>query len=255
MKKKITAVLLLIAVFTVIFAAAADALSFKQAMARWSKERKFLDRDDGISNLTIRATYYSAEFIEAYILKEAEENLWTQQEADDYKYKFLQALRLDEMIPIQLEFSNNGETMHMGPFDIMCSLSIDGKTYKPADYDKRLNFRFQGKKEGLVFFARYDEKTGKDLLANAKRASLILRSSISPTMITGSDVRFMWEIGDDDPMKLYQGRTAARAETDRLLKRLEKLRSDKADEEQKLNGINDEIKTIQARIDELSQVQ
>lgn len=255
MKKRIIAVLLLITAFTALFAVTADAITFKQALRRWSKEKVYTDKDDDITTLTIRATYYSAEFIEAYIQKEAEANLWTQQETDDYKFKFLGALRLEEMIPIQLEFVNNSSSMHMGPFDVMCTLTIDGKKYKPADYDKRLNFKFQGKKEGMVFFARYDETTGKDLLKGAKRATLTLRSAISPDMITDADVRFMWEIGDDDPSKLYQGRTAARAETARLLKRLEKLRSDKADEEQKLNAINDEIKTIQTRIDELSAAQ
>ena len=41
-------------------------------------------------------------------------------------------------------------------------------------------------------------------------------------------------------------------ETDRLIKRLERLRKDKADEESKLASINSEIATIQARLDELA---
>jgi predicted nuclease with TOPRIM domain len=52
--------------------------------------------------------------------------------------------------------------------------------------------------------------------------------------------------------KLYQGKTAARFETDRLLKRLEKLRKDKAEHEKQLQGINDEISTVQKRLDELA---
>ena len=59
----------------------------------------------------------------------------------------------------------------------------------------------------------------------------------------------------DDPRKLYQGTTAAKTETDRLLKRLEKLRKDKAEEEAKLSAINNEISTIQARLDELAKIQ
>ena len=69
--------------------------------------------------LEIKATYYSAEFIEAYVQKEAKDNMWTQQEMEDYKYNFLAALQMTEMIPIMIEFTNNAETMHLGPFDIM----------------------------------------------------------------------------------------------------------------------------------------
>ena len=105
-------------------ASCAGAATFNQVLDRWSKSVKYIDREDDISNLEIEATYYSAEFIEAYIQREAENNLWTKQEADDYKYKFLQALRLDEMIPIQVKFINNGPTMHLGPFDIMVKLII-----------------------------------------------------------------------------------------------------------------------------------
>ena len=156
------------------------------------------------------------------------------------------------MIPIQIEFNNNAETMYMGPFDIMAKLTIKNKAYKPVDYDKRLNFKFQGKKEGLVYFPRYDEKTGKDLLEGVKTVSLELRSAIAPTITKGQPIKFLWDVSNDDPQKLYQGKTAARVETDRLLKRLEKLRKDKAEEEAKLKAINDEISTIQTRLDELA---
>lgn len=230
----------------------AEAAAFDQVLQRWTKSRKIVDPDG--ANLEIRATYYSAEFIEALIQKEAQANLWTQQEADDYKFNFLGALRLQEMVPIQVEFINNGPTMYLGPFDIMIKLRIGNKLYKPVDYDKRFNFRFQGKKEGLVYFPRYDEKTGKDLLKGVKNVRLELSPNISP-LTRGSDTIFIWDIANDNPEKLYQGKTAARFETDRLLKRLEKLRKDKADHEKQLEGINDEIKTIQARLDELAKQQ
>ena len=223
--------------------------TFDQVLQRWTKSRKIVDEEGG--NLEIKATYYSAEFIEALVQKEAKDNLWTQQEADDYKYKFLSTLRLEEMIPIQVEFVNNGPTMHMGPFDIMVKLRIANKTYKPADYDRRLNFKFQGKKEGLIFFPRYDEKTGKDLLKDVKSVRIEFVPAISP-LLEGRDITFIWDVARDDPRKLYQGTTAAKIETDRLLKRLEKLRKDKAEEEAKLASINNEISTIQARLDELA---
>ena len=258
MKRKIFIVIsaLMLAMTSGILAmTCADAASFDRILERWSKTRTYVDREDDISNLEIRATYYSAEFIEAYIQKEAEANLWTQQEADDYKYKFLSALRLDEMIPVQIYFNNNGPTMHLGPFDIMVKLLIKNKSYKPVDYDKRFNFAFQGPKEGLVFFPRYDEKTGKDLLEGAKTVTLELRGTISPSLTNGNATRFQWDVANDDPSKLYQGTTAARIETDRLIKRLENLRKDESDEEARLNSIREEINTIQSRLDELGKVQ
>ena len=246
---------LLLAVFCGVFAAScSESAPFDRVLERWTKTRRYVG-DDDISNLQIWCTYYSAEFIEAYIQREAEKNLWTEQEAEDYKYKFLQALRLDEMIPIQIRFVNNGPTMHLGPFDIFVKLIIGKKSYKPADYDKRFNFAFQGEREGLVFFPRYDEKTGKDLLEGVKSVTLELRGSISPSMTNGNATRFQWDVANDNPSKLYQGTTAARIETDRLIKRLENLRKDRADEEARLKAIDDEINTIQTRLDELASIQ
>lgn len=251
MLKKIFALLLAASVAAFCAAAPAFADAYEDVLARWTKSRYDEDKEFG-GNLEVRATYYSAEFIEATVQKEAKENLWTQQETDNFKYRFLATLHLDEMIPIQLEFINNGPTMHMGPFDAMAKLRIGNKVYKAVDYDKRFNFSFQGKKEGLVFFPRYDEKTGRDLLKDAKSVRLELTAAISP-LLEGSDVSFMWDVARDNPGKLYEGTTAARIETDRLLKRLENLNKDKDDEEAKLNAIQSEIETIQARLDELAE--
>ena len=249
--KKFTTFLIIIAalIFTLGDALPSYADTFDQVLQRWTKYRKHVDEDG--ANLEVRATYYSAEFIEALVQKEAKDNLWTQQETDDYKYKFLSSLKLDELIPIQIEFINNGPTMFLGPFDIMVKLRIAGKTYKPADYDRRFNFKFQGKKEGLVFFPRFDEKTGKDLLKGVKNVSLEFVSAISP-ILEGKTISFIWDIDRDDPQALYRGKAADKLETERLLKRLEKLRKDKAEEEAKLASINGEISTIQARLDELA---
>ena len=249
MKKILSALL-----FTIIFsfvASAANAATFDQVLERWTKSKKYLD-EDRISNLEVKATYYSSEFIEAYIQKESQANLWTQQEADDYKYNFLSALRLNETIPIQIEFINNAETMYLGPFDIMVKLRIGNKLYKAIDYDKRFNFKFQGKKEGLVYFPRFDEKTGKDLLKGVKSVSLEFAHTISPNLTKGVTTKFYWDVADDNPQKLYQGKAAERFESDRLIKRLEKLRKDKTTLESQLKAVDDEIGTIQTRLDELA---
>ena len=251
MKKKLVSVLSLAALLCVMAVQLAHADTFDQVFDRWTKSRKYIG-EDKLSNLEIKATYYSAEFIEAYLQREAKKNLWTQQELDDYKYKFLSALKLDEMIPIQIEFNNNAETMYLGPFDIMVKLQIKNKSYKPVDYDKRFNFKFQGKKEGLVYFPRYDEQTGKDLLAGVKTVTLELRNSIAPTVTKGQPTKFIWEISKDDPQKLYQGTTAARIESERLLKRMEKLRKDEAEEDAKIKAIRGELTTIKQRLDELA---
>ena len=236
----------------VAFAAVAGADTFDNVLQRWTKSQKYIDRDDNISNLEIRATYYSAEFIEAYVQSQAKQNLWTQQEMDDYKYNFLKALRLNEMIPIQIKFINNAETMYLGPFDSMAKLRVGNQLYKPVDYDKRFNFRFQGEKEGLIYFRRFDEKTGKDLLKGAKSATLELSPNINPTITRGATTKMVWDIADDNPQKLYQGKAAAQFETDRLLQRLDKLKKDETALQTQLKSVEDEKNTIQKRLDELA---
>ena len=62
----------------------------------------------------------------------------------------------------------------------------------------------------------------------------------------------MWDVARDDPSKLYKGATANKMETDRLLKRLESIRKDKAEEEARLKSITDEEETIRKRLDELA---
>lgn len=150
-KKNIFSVLTITAVFCLLFAFVASAATFDGVVQRWQKKNYYTD--DSGSNLTVICTYFSAEYIEAFVQAEAQKNMWTQQETDDYKYNFLKALQLAEMIPVNIKFINNGPTMHLGPFDAMIRLRIGNKEYKPVDYDKRFNFRFQGDKEGLVYSA------------------------------------------------------------------------------------------------------
>ena len=72
------------------------------------------------------------------------------------------------------------------------------------------------------------------------------------SLTRGNATKFYWDVANDDPQRLYQGTTAARIETDRLIKRLENLRKDKAAEDARLKAIEDEINTIQSRLDEIS---
>lgn len=242
-----------IAIFITAICATAYAAAIDNILLRWRKSALY---EDNTSNLTVAVTYYSAELVEAEIQSEAEKNLWTQDELERYKYRYLQTLNLAEMIPIKVEFVNNGPTMYPGPFDKMIDMKIGNKTYEPVDYDKRLNFSFQGEKDGLVFFNRFDPKTGKDILDGQKRVTIEISSGISPLIAgRGKRARFFWDIKNDDPSKLYAGQTAARLETDRLIKRLENLRKDRADEEARLKAIDDEINTIQTRLDELATIQ
>lgn len=247
MKKTISVFFLLIAVL-LLTSSCGSADNFDQVMARWKKER-YLTNEIG-ANLRIEAVYYSAEFIEASIQHEAEKNLWTQQETDNYKYNYLKALQLNEMIPINIKFINNGPSMHLGPFDLMVKLRIKNKTYKPVDYDKRFNFKFQGEREGLVYFPRYDEKTGKNLLDGVNSVRLEFSNVITLEYEKGN-INFLWDVANDDPRKIYAGKAAARFETERLLQRLEKLRADKAELEAKMQSIADEMAMIQKRLDEL----
>ena len=244
---------LTIATFITAICATAYAAALDNILLRWRKTALY---EENTSNLTVAVTYYSAELVEAEIQAEAEKNLWTQDELERYKYRYLQTLNLAEMIPIKVEFVNNGPTMYPGPFDKMIEMRIGNKTYEPVDYDKRMNFSFQGEKDGLVFFSRFDPKTGKNILDGQKRVTIEISSGISPLIAgRGKRARFFWDIQNDDPSKLYAGQTAARLETDRLLKRLENLRKDRSEEEAKLKAIDDEISTIQSRLDELAKVQ
>lgn len=244
---------LTIATFITAICATVYAAALDNILLRWRKTALY---EENTSNLTVAVTYYSAELVEAEIQAEAEKNLWTQDELERYKYRHLQTLNLAEMIPIKVEFVNNGPTMYPGPFDKMIEMRIGNKTYEPVDYDKRMNFSFQGEKDGLVFFNRFDPKTGKNILDGQKRVTIEISSGISPLIAgRGKRARFFWDIQNDDPSKLYAGQTAARLETDRLIKRLENLRKDESDEEARLNSIRDEIATIQSRLDELAKIQ
>ena len=231
------------------FCGVAFADQFDDVMNRWRKKEYY--SMSGIGTLEIAVTYFSAEYLEAYFQKEAKKNLWTEQELEDFKLRYLSSLNMNEMIPIRVEFVNYGPTMYMSPFDVQCYLKINGTDYKLADYDKRLNFKFQGEREGLIYFPRYDSKTGKALLDGVKEIYFTIKPSISSVM-DGKQAQFIWNVAKDNPDKLFRGKTGARMELDRLMKRLELLRKDRTTEEQKIKAIDTEITSIQKRVDQLS---
>ncbi|TDY65114.1 hypothetical protein C8D99_101264 [Aminivibrio pyruvatiphilus] len=220
----------------------------EKVLNRWSQKQDFYDKFG--SELEVRATYYSAEYIEALVQVEAQKNLWTSDETEQYKYQLLKSLSLDEYIPIHIAFDNRGPAMHMSPFDKLATLWIGKNKVSPVDYDKRFNFRLQGKRDGLVFFPRYNEK-GKPYLENAKTIRFSLSNAISSTTMDRSAVDFFWDVHRDNPEGLYKGRAAARLELDRLIKRIEKLNAEKRDLESKLNELNNELSSVNKRVEEL----
>jgi hypothetical protein len=233
--------------FLSVTAGVASAADFDSVVSRWTQQKSFADRGD---SLDITATYYAAEMVEALVQKEADKNLWTADETEKYKYQFLNILNLTDTIPVRLEFANYGAALHMSPFGEQVTLMINGKKYKPKDYEPRFNFRVQGKIDGFVYFPRYDEKTGKDLLKGAGMVKLLLSSGISMTL-KGRGVEFLWDVSKDNPERLFQGKAAARLEMDRLLKRLQKLNDERKTLEGQLETIRSEITQIESRMAEL----
>ena len=230
------------------FSLSAAAFADAKVLARWSQMKSYRDSFGG--ELDVRATYYSAEYIEALVKKEAEKNLWTENEMEQYKYQLLSGLSLDEYIPIHVEFDNRGPSMHLAPFDSFLTLWVGKNKLSPADFDKRFNFSFQGKREGLVFFPRYDKK-GKSYLEGVKTIRFTMAGAISSVTINLSTLDFIWDVYKDNPEALYKGRAAARLELDRLIKRIEKLNAEKRELEGKLSELNAELDTITHRVEEL----
>lgn len=244
MKKKFILAICLIC----LFAGAAMASSVEDVMKKWTRSERY--RDNWGEDLTVRTTYYSAEYIEALVQSEADKNLWTADEADSFRYEFLKSLRLEDTIPINIAFENYGSPMHMAPFDKQVSLWIKGKEYVPVDYDKRFNFKLSGKQEGLVYFARYDADTGRDLLEGAGSIKLVLEGSVSPITM-GRKLHYIWDVSKDNPQKSFTGKATARLEVERLLKRLEKLADQEKTLQEELSKIRQQRLEIEARVEEL----
>ena len=220
---------------------------FDSILQKWS--RTYATKGDMGDEITIVATYYSAEYIEALVQREAEKNLWTESEVENYKYELLKALQLEEYIPIMLSFDMKGAPLRMAPFDNKAILWVGGQKLSPADYDKRFNFKLSGKREGLVYFPRYDE-SGKSYLEGVSTLRLTIDGNIGPITM-GKQIDFFWDVSKDDPSKLYEGRAASRLELERLIRRLNQLKEQKSKLEEQIAGIEKEIDMVEERIEEL----
>jgi hypothetical protein len=224
------------------------ATKYETAMARWNRTAEFTD--DLGSRFMIKATLYTSDYIENLMENEAEKNLWTASELEDYKYNFLKGLKLDDYIAIYLELEELGATAHMAPFDEMVHIWIGNKKYAPAEYDQRFNFPLQGKRDGIVYFPRYDEKTGESLFKKDVTIRFIMVAGASP-VLGSREARLNWDVKADNIGVPSSGTAADRIEVDRLLRRLERLASEKAELESQLEAKNTEINEINARIEEL----
>jgi hypothetical protein len=162
----------------------------------------------------------------------------------------LKGLSLDDNIAVHIEVEELGPTAHMAPFNEMLAMWIGRTKYAPSDYDQRFNMPLQGKRDGMVFFPRYDDKTGKPLLNRKMSLRLIVKGSISP-IANNREMRFTWDVEAEDAPSAIAGTAADRLEVDRLLRRMEKLAAEKADLESQLEAKNEEIKEVNARIEEL----
>ena len=218
-------------------------------LAQWSHESNFADKD-GDQTVRIKATYYSNEYVEALIAAEAEKNLWTADETENYKYTLLKNLNLAECIPFHIDIYVRGIAMYAGPFDKHITMMVGRKKYTPIDYDKRFNFRIQGGRDGMVYFPRYDPQTGKDILEGARDVRLIFDSSISLAMSSKGDTTWVWDL-NKDRAKIGGGKAANRLEIDRLLKRNQKLNADREALRKQLEALDKEAAEVNSRIDEL----
>ncbi|MDR1875279.1 MAG: hypothetical protein LBQ90_09760 [Synergistaceae bacterium] len=238
--------------FVIFLCSSAQAAVEDRILKSWTRSGDFND-GSGMQQVRIRVTYYSAEYIEALVRSEAEKNLWTRDEEEQYRYSLLKTLNLDERIAFHFDFNVTGVPVYLQPFDRHLKLFVGKKVIEPVDYDKRFNFKLQGQRDGMVWFPRYDEKTGKNVLDGLRDLRLAIDGSISQATTRGGDVRFVWDITGDDPSVLNKGTAAARLEMDRLIKRLEKLRGDRAKIQQQMDAVNKELSEIDNRVSELQQ--
>jgi hypothetical protein len=217
-------------------------------MRQWTRAENYVAPDQ---NIELRLTYYSAEYIEALVQSEAEKNMWTNDELERYKYNMLKSLNLDENIAFHVDINVLGSPIYLTPMDKFFKIRIGGKLYDAVDYDKRFNFKLSGRRDGMIWFRRYDEKTGKSLLEKVKEVRMAILSHFSMATAGKGDLVFIWDITRDDPSKLYKGKASDRLELDRLLKRMEKLANDRKELNAQLSKVNEELESINERVEEL----
>ncbi len=225
--------------------------AYEKAMSRWQKSIT-----DTTSRVTVTVTYYSMELIRAIVAYESEKNLWTKDEAENFKYRLLENIRFADCLPFKVEITNNGPAMHMGPFDRKIKLKAGNRELTPIDYDKIFNFKLLGKVEGMVFFPRRDEKTDKDILTpDVKILTLTISKDISPlTAEKGFDFVFRWD-NPYEKISLEEYSTGeAKIELERLTKRIELLMEKKKDLLKQIEEIEEELKKVKSRIAELEKI-
>jgi hypothetical protein len=138
----------------------------------------------------------------------------------------------------------------MAPFNEMVSLWIGRTKYDPSDYDPRFNMPLQGKRDGMVYFPRYNEKTGASLLSRNTTLRLVVKGAVSP-VLNNRELRFIWDVQAEDTAGSISGTAADRLEVDRLIRRMERLSAEKSELESQLEAKNSEIEEVNARIEEL----
>ena len=247
LNKKIIASFILLSLTLCTASFAAD--NGEEILKRWTHETTATTKE-GDQEIRIRATYYSNEYVEALVASEAEKNLWTADETENYKYTLLKNLNLAESIPFHIAITVRGIPMYMQPFDKHITMMIGRTKYTPVDYDKRFNFKLQGTRDGMVFFPRYDPKTGKEVLAGARDVRLVFDSAPSIALSSRGDVTWVWDLAKDRG-KVGGGKAATRLEIDRLIKRMNKLKDDRDALSKQIEAIDKEYNEVNSRIDEL----
>ena len=221
-----------------------------QVLKNWTHELT-ANASDGTQEIKVAVTYYSNEYVEQLIASETEKNLWTQDEAENYKYTLLKNLNLAETIPFHIYLRIQGMPCYASPFDKHFTLMIGKKKYKAVDYDRRFNFKLLGEREGMIYFPRYDETTGKPILEGAKDIRLLFTTS--PFYALNSyktDITWIWDLSRDRG-SINGGKAADRLEIDRLQKRTDKLDEERRKLQRQLDALNKEYKDVNSRIDEL----
>lgn len=226
-------------------------MEYEKALSKWQKSIT-----DPTSRVTVTVTYYSMELIRAIVAYEAEKNLWTQDEVENFKYRLLENLRFAEFLPFKIEITNNGPAMHMGPFDKRIKLKVGNKELIPADYDKIFNFKLIGTRDGMVFFKRREEGSDKEIITpDVKMLTLIISKDISPlTSEKGFDFVFRWE-NPYEKISIEEYTVGeAKVELERLNKRIELLSEKKKDLLKQIEDIEKELEKIKSRIAELEKI-
>ena len=255
--KKITA---LISILIILISASSSFAAKKKSKAKkeeepaalrnWAHEITVSDHE-GTQEIKLRATYYSNEYVEQLIANEAEKNMWTNDEMENYKYTLLKNLNLAETIPFHIYIRVQGLPAYASTFDRNFTLMVGGKKYQPVDYDKRFNFKLIGERDGLIYFPRYDEKTGKPILEGAKDVRLLVVSTPFFALSENrGDITWVWDLSKDRG-SITGGRAADRLEIDRLQKRTDKLNEERRKLQEQIDAINKETKEVNSRIDEL----